>query len=74
MTETIRTKYRLVPDLPDLIDEENYCDPATDSIIRIQISSGKDGIEILGDSPLPARLEQLLMSLGPQQIDKTPCG
>jgi hypothetical protein len=74
MPETSETTYVLVPDLPDLITEEDYLDPATDATIRVRISFGQDGIEILGDSPRPARLEELLKSLGPRHIERTPCG
>ncbi len=74
MSETPETTYHLVPDLPDLIGEDDYLSPATDATIRVRISLGQDGIEILGDSPRPAQLEELLMCLRPRHIEKTPCG
>lgn len=74
MVDNAPPTYRLVPDLPDLITEEDYRDAVSDSTLRIRITTGKDGIEVLGDSPLPMQLEGLLQALCPDCIEKTPCG
>lgn len=71
---TNRPRARFVANLPDLITEEDYAEPADRRKFRLRISQTEEGVEILGDSMYAALLEQLLASLGAEEIERMLCG
>lgn len=66
--------FRFVEDLPDLIQPEEYPDHPDGRLVRMRISVGKDGVEILGDAFRPEVLEEILRRLGPDDIEQMLCG
>jgi hypothetical protein len=68
------TDYRFVAHLPDLISPEEYAEQPDGGLIRIRISVGDDGVELLGDSIRPELIERMLESLGPDVIEQMLCG
>lgn len=60
--------------LPDLIEEADYESVHRKRLVRIRISVGESGVEILGDSAYPQELERLLTSLCPECIEAMLCG
>ncbi|MFE4972058.1 radical SAM-modified peptide, FtsH ternary system-associated [Kitasatospora sp. NPDC056651] len=72
--EPARGRYRVVPDLPDLIEPEEYPDHPDGRLVRLRITFGPEGVEVLGDAFRPEVLERLLESLGPDDIEQMMCG
>jgi len=68
------TEYEFVEHLPDLIGPEEYARQPDGSLVRIRISVGDDGVEVLGDAIRPEVLERILASLGPEVIQQMLCG
>lgn len=66
--------YRLVPELPDLIEAEEYAAHPEGRLVRVRISWSADGVEVLADAFRPDRLEELLEALGPEEIEQMMCG
>lgn len=66
--------YRFVESLPDLIQPEDYPDHPDGKLVRLRISVGENGVEILGDAFRPEVLEALLGRLGPDEIEQMLCG
>lgn len=60
--------------LPELITSDDYAVTDQRKLVRIQLRLTADGLEILGDSPYPERLEELLASLDPAVIEMMLCG
>lgn len=65
---------RFVPDLPDLIQPEEYPQDPGGRRVRLRIRHTRDGIEILGDAVRARELESLLERLGPEAIERMLCG
>ncbi|MCE3290866.1 MAG: hypothetical protein K0R83_2878 [Caulobacter sp.] len=63
-----------VEELPDLISPESYAADPNGRQVRIRITVGEDGIEILGDAMRPATLEALLAHIGAVEIEQMLCG
>lgn len=75
MTESDgRPRTRFVAHLPDLITEEDYREPADRQKFRLRITRTEQGVEILGDSMYAPSLEELLASLGAEEIERMLCG
>lgn len=72
MKEKLQIAY--VGDLPDLMTPEHYHDAHQRKIIRFQLKVGDEGLEIIGDSPYPGLVDELLESLGPEVIERVLCG
>ncbi len=68
------TEYRFVEHLPDLIGPEEYASQPTGGLVRIRITVGQDGVEVIGDAIRPDVLERILASLGPEEIEQMLCG
>jgi len=68
------TYYRFVPDLPDLIQPEEYPDHPDGRLLRFRISVTERGVEITGDAFRPEVLEEILGRLRPAEIEQTLCG
>lgn len=68
------TRYRVVPDLPDLIDPAEYATHPEGRLVRLRLTWSEAGVEILGDAFRPEALERLLESLGPDEIEQMMCG
>lgn len=65
---------RFVNHLPDLMTWEDYAQADRRKVIRINLSVSDEGLEVLGDSPYPQLLEELLAGLGPEWIEMMLCG
>lgn len=65
---------RYVPHLPDLMTPADYVEAPEVRKIRLEIRMTDAGIEILGDSPYPVSLDELLEKLGPETVEKMLCG
>jgi hypothetical protein len=63
-----------VPHLPDLIDPSEYPDHPDGRLIRIEIRTSEQAVEILADGIRPASVEQLLAGIGGGPIDEMLCG
>ncbi len=76
--ETIKSKYSpeiiYVPHLPDLITEEDYRAPPNEQKIRMRIQITEEGIQVLGDSMYAALLENVLVDLESDKIERMLCG
>lgn len=68
------TEYRFVEHLPDLIGSEEYALQPHGGLVRIRISVGDDGVELLGDAIRPDMLERIFASLEPDVIEQMLCG
>jgi rRNA processing protein Krr1/Pno1 len=68
------TEYRFVQELPDLIGPEEYAEQPAGDLVRIRISVGDNGVELLGDAIRPEVLERILVSMGPEVIEQMLCG
>ena len=66
--------FRHVTHLPDLMTSEDYGQDNQRKVIRLRLTSTEHGLEILGDSPYPQPLEELLAALEPAVIEKMLCG
>jgi hypothetical protein len=67
-------EYHFVPDLPDLIQPEDYASDPDGRRVRIRIRISEDRVEILGDAMRPQVLERLLEEMGAQVIEQMLCG
>lgn len=67
-------EYRFVPELPDLIQPEEYAGDPLGQRVRFAIRATDDGVEILGDAMTVARLEEILEALEPDVIEQMLCG
>jgi hypothetical protein len=68
------TDYRFVAELPDLIGPEEYEAHPDGGLVRLRISAGPDGVEVLGDALRPEVLEAILGALEPEVIEQMLCG
>ena len=60
--------------LPDLMTWEDYAVADRRKVVRVRLTVTAEGVEVLGDSPYPQLLEELLASLGPEVIEMMLCG
>ncbi len=67
-----RVKY--VNHIPDLMTWDDYEDVDTKKVVRFQLRVTDDGLEIIGDSPYPHLLEELLAKLDPKVVEMMLCG
>jgi len=72
MKEKPRINY--VTHLPDLMTPAHYNAAHQQKVIRFQLKLGDEGLEIIGDSPYPGLLEELLESLEPEAVEMMLCG
>ena len=72
MTEPAKINY--VDHLPDLMTWEDYESAHGQKLLRLRLRVTDDGLEIIGDSPYPHDLEELLAALGPEAIEMMLCG
>ena len=63
-----------VDHLPDLITPDDYEVCHERKTVRIRLSVTEEGLEILGDSPYPQLLEELLAALGLEAVEMMLCG
>jgi hypothetical protein len=66
--------YRFVEDIPDLIQPDEYSDHPDGRLVRFRISVTDHGVEILGDAFRPEKLEAILATLNPDEIQQMLCG
>ncbi len=68
---------RFVPDLPDLMQRDDYGDdgdtPGTRTV-KFRITVTSEGVSIMADSQYPITLEALLARLGAREIEQMLCG
>ncbi|KKD06701.1 radical SAM-modified peptide, FtsH ternary system-associated [Streptomyces sp. WM6386] len=67
-------EYRMVEDIPDLIQPEEYEDHPEGRLVRISIRTDGEGVQVIGDAFRPDLLEGLLEALGPDAIEQMLCG
>lgn len=67
-------RIRFVSGLPDLITAADDPDPSGRKRVRVRISCSDEGIEIIGDSLYESVLEELLIKMGAEEIEKMLCG
>jgi hypothetical protein len=60
--------------LPDLITWDDYEVCHERRTVRLRLTVTDQGVEILGDSPYPQLLEELLAALGPEAVEMMLCG
>ncbi len=60
--------------IPDLMTWEDYEVAHRRKLVRIRLQVTEEGLEIIGDSPYPHLLEELLEALGPEAIEMMLCG
>ena len=60
--------------IPDLMTWEDYEVSHERKLVRFRLTVTDQGLEIVGDSPYPHLLEQLLAKLGPEVIEMMLCG
>ncbi len=72
MADEIRCTY--TNDIPDLMTWEDYEDCHHRKTLRFRLTLTEAGLEIIGDSPYPHLLEELLASLDPETIEGKLCG
>jgi hypothetical protein len=70
---------RLVSQLPDLMQPQDYRETGTKKKIRLRLTITEQGIEILGDALHAAELEELLTAASRQRnplpvLERTLCG
>ncbi len=68
---------RFVPDLPDLLQHDEYRDdghePGTRTV-KFRITLTPEGVSIIADAQYPITLEELLARLGAREIEQMLCG
>ena len=65
---------KIVANLPDLIQPEDYQNCTREKKIRLRISINENGVEILGDSLYVEPLEKLLAASGATLLERSLCG
>ena len=63
-----------VNNIPDLITGDDYAVIQQRKLVRFRLQVTDDGLEIIGDSPYPCLLDDLLEALSPQVVEKILCG
>jgi len=67
-------RIRFVSDLPDLITAEDEPDSSGRTKVRVRITCTDDGIEIIGDCMYESVLEELLIKMGAEEMERMLCG
>jgi hypothetical protein len=70
----VQPEVRFVEHLPDLMTWDDYAVADRKRTVRIRLVVADGRIEVLGDSPYPHLLEELLAGLGPKAIEMMLCG
>jgi hypothetical protein len=65
---------RFVEHLPDLMTWDDYAVAHEKKVVRLQLTIKDGKLELLGDSPYPHLLEELLAQLGPEAVEMMLCG
>ncbi len=65
---------KIVAELPDLMRPEDYREATASRKVRVRLTLGADGVEILGDSLYVETLENLLRQSGSYPIERSLCG
>ncbi len=60
--------------IPDLMTWDDYEDVHEKKVVRFQLRVTDGGLEIIGDSPYPHLLEELLAKLDPKVVEMMLCG
>jgi hypothetical protein len=68
------TKIKYVPHIPDLMEWEDYETVDEKKVVRVQLRVTDEGVEIIGDSPYPHLLEELLAGIDPKELEMMLCG
>jgi hypothetical protein len=63
-----------VDHIPDLMTWDDYEVSHRRKLIRLRLRVTEEGLEIVGDSPYPCQLEELMAALGPEVIEMMLCG
>lgn len=69
-----KPEVKFVGHLPDLMSWEDYETADRQKRVRLRLTITGDGVEVLGDSPYPEVLDELLTGLGPRAIEQMLCG
>lgn len=70
-------KIRFVPNLPDLMQRDDYRDDGQapgERTVKFRITVTPEGVSIMADSQYPIELEELLARLGIREIEQMLCG
>ncbi len=68
------TTINFVDHIPDLMTWDDYEVAHRRKLLRFRLEVTDDGLEIIGDSPYPQLLEDLLEALSPEAIEMMLCG
>ena len=68
------TTITFVDHIPDLMTWDDYELAHRRRLVRICLQITDNGLEIIGDSPYPQMLEDLLEALSPEAIEMMLCG
>ena len=60
--------------IPDLMTWDDYEVSHERKLVRFRLTVTEQGLEIIGDSPYPHLLEELLAKLGPAAVEMMLCG
>jgi hypothetical protein len=63
-----------VSHIPDLMTWDDYEVSHERKLIRFRLTVTEQGLEIIGDSPYPHLLEELLAKLDPATVEMMLCG
>jgi hypothetical protein len=74
MQDKSTAKIRFVSHLPDLITEADYLDSPEQRKIRVRINLSHEGVDILSDSMYAHLVEELIVQLGAEEIERMLCG
>lgn len=69
-----KSTIKYINHLPDLMTWDDYERADCRKQIRFRLTVTDEGLEIIGDSPYPHLIEELLESLGPDVIEMMLCG
>ncbi len=70
----METKIKYVEHIPDLMDWDDYEVADKKKVVRVQLRVTDEGLEIIGDSPYPHLLEDLLAGIDPKVLEMMLCG
>ena len=65
---------QFVDHIPDLMTWDDYDVAHEKKVVRFQLRVTDEGLEIIGDSPYPGLLEELLAGIDPKQMEMMLCG
>jgi hypothetical protein len=71
---TNEPKILYVEHIPDLITWDDYEMAHARKTVRFRVRVTDEGIELVGDSPYPQLVEEILAHLGPNAIEMMLCG